>query len=192
MFEVFKKYINEKVVLLDADWDFIAPLCKTKELRKQQYLLQEGEIWRYNAFVCSGCLRRYTIDDEGIEHILQFSVENWWAGDRESLVNGTASKYTIDAVEDSVVLIIKKGDFEIICKHIPAFNELMNNILKGSFNALQERVHAAISYTAEEKYLDFLQAYPGLANRVPRHMLASYLGMTPETLNRIRNQVSGK
>ncbi|GLU53695.1 Crp/Fnr family transcriptional regulator [Dyadobacter frigoris] len=192
MLSVFKKYLTEKATLSEEEWEIIASVCIVKKIRKQQFLLEQGEVWRYNAFVCEGCLRRYSIDDKGIEHIIQFSTENWWAGDRQSLMHETPSKYNVDAIENSVVILIRKADFEIICKKIPAFYELSNAILQRSFNASQERINAVISLTAEEKYLNFLTSFPGLANRVPRHMVASYLGITPETLSRIKKQVMGK
>jgi CRP-like cAMP-binding protein len=78
-----------------------------KKKKKHQFLLQEGDVWRYYAFVCKGCLRRYSIDAKGIEHIIQFSAENWWAGDKDSLMNKTPAKFNIDAVEDSIVLVIR-------------------------------------------------------------------------------------
>lgn len=192
MFAIFKKYISEKGELSEEDWAFIEPLCLIKKIRKQQYLLQEGDVWHYHAFVCEGLLRRYSVDDKGIEHVIQFCPENWWAGDRMSLMDGTPSRYNIDAIENSVVLLIEKRNFELICQKIPAFNNLINMILQRSLNAAQERIHVVISLSAEEKYLDFLNTFPNLANRVPRYMLASFLGITPETLSRIRNLVANK
>lgn len=192
MFEVFKTYLTTKAVFSMEEMNSIEAVCRIKKLHKHQFLLQEADVWRFNAFICSGCLRRYRTDDNGIEHTIQFTPENWWTGDRESLMNGTPSKYNIDALEESVVLLIAKEDFELLCKNIPAFNGLMHNILARSLNASQERIHAAISLSAEEKYLHFIQSFPNLANRVPRHMLASYLGITPETLSRVRNQLAKK
>ncbi|WP_242673138.1 Crp/Fnr family transcriptional regulator [Niastella yeongjuensis] len=178
------------MTLTDEDWAVIGSVCIIKKLRKHQFLLQEGDVWRYHAFICKGCLRRYSIDAKGIEHVIQFSIENWWAGDRDSLMNKTPSKYNIDAIEDSVVLVIRNEDFETLCRQIPAFNNLVNQILFRSLNASQERINSTISLTAEEKYLHFINTFPALANRVPRHMIASYLGITPETLSRIKSNLS--
>ena len=190
MVEVFKKYLAEKMSLSEEDWAVIEAVCIIKKLRKHQFLLQEGDVWRFHAFVCKGCLRRYSIDEKGAEHIMQFSIENWWAGDRDSLMNKTPTKYNIDAVEDSVILVIRNEDFEKLCQQLPAFNNLMSHLIFRSLNASQERINATISLTAEEKYLHFINNFPALANRVPRHMVASYLGITPETLSRIKSNLS--
>ncbi|MDB4904791.1 MAG: Crp/Fnr family transcriptional regulator [Mucilaginibacter sp.] len=161
-----------------------------KKLRKHQYLLQEGDVWRYNAFVCEGCLKTYRVDDKGVEHILYFSFANRWAGDRESLLSGKPSKSNIDAIEDSTVLLFNIENFETIKKQIPAFKDLATTLLERSFIASQNRIHAAISQTAEERYFEFLKNSPQIANRVPQHMIASYLGISPETLSRVRKTAS--
>lgn len=166
--------------------------CRVKKLRRKQYLLQEGDVWRYNAFVCKGLLRTYTVDEKGQEHFIQFSPEDWWAGDRESYLNEQPAKYNIDAYEDSEVVLIAKDDFNMLLTNIPKFNLMMINLLERTFIALRNRMHSNISYTGEEKYLDFLKKHPDLANRLPQHMIASYLGITAETLSRIRNQLAKK
>ncbi len=192
MFEIFQKYISDQVTLTKEEYELIKSVCIFKKLRKRQYLLQDGDVWKYNAFVCKGCLRNYRVDESGGEHIMGFSKEYWWTGDRESLLTGKPSVNNIDAIEDSEVILITKPSFEMICGQIPAFNTLVNNILNKSFIASQNRIHSAISYTAEQKYRGFMEKYPDLTYRVPQHMIASFLGITPETLSRIRKEVAKK
>jgi CRP-like cAMP-binding protein len=192
MLDVFRNYINSKTTITDAEFETIKSLCIVKKLRKKQYLLQEGDVWRYNGFICEGCVRTYRVDEKGAEHIISFAIENYWTGDRESMMSGLPSTFNIDAIEDSTILLITKENFETICKEVPAFNDMVNTILHKSFVATQNRIHAAISYTAEEKYQHFLKSAPALANRIPQHMIASYLGISAETLSRIRKQASRK
>lgn len=192
MFKVFKKYINEKASLSEDDFNKIVSFASIKKLRKRQFLLQEGDVWHYHAFVCSGFVRTYSVDDKGTEHIMNFSPENYWTGDRESLTHETPSNYNIEALENTEILLIKKSDFEMLCKEIPAFNNLVNNILHKSFLSSQNRIHSNISLSSEDKYENFLQKFPSIANRVPQHMIASYIGISPETLSRIRSQASKK
>lgn len=186
MFEVFAKYLQNQIQLNDQELEMILKVCVSRRLRKNQYLLQEGDVWRYNAFITSGCLRTYSINDKLQEHIINFAIENYWIGDRDSLLNGTPSRYNIDAIEDSELLLISKDDFAVLLKSIPQFQDLVNLIIERSFAASQDRINSSISLNAEEKYATFLKKQPNIANRVPQHMVASYLGITPETLSRIR------
>ena len=168
----------------------IRAACTIKRLRKHQYLLQEGEHWKYHAFVEEGCLRRYSVDKDGMEHIIQFTPENWWTGDRKSLLEGTATIYNIDAIEPSTVILIRDEDFQVLCARIPVFNNLVNHILQRSLNASEDRIQVALSMSAEEKYKQFAEKYPQIIRRVPQGMIASYLGITAETLSRVRKQTS--
>lgn len=188
MFDAFRKYLEEKIALTDQDFELIESVSSFKKLRKRQYLLQEGDVCRFNAFVCSGFLRYYYVDKKGQEHIMQFAPENYWTGDRESMDSGLPSKYNVDAIEDSEVLLLKKEDFELIRKTVPAFDDFVNRTLKRNVLVLQERIHVSLSLSAEEKYSNFISKYPSISNRVPLHMIASYLGLSPETLSRVRSQ----
>lgn len=190
MFETFQQYIDGRIQLTDAEKDKIRAVAVIKKLRKRQYLLQEGDVWKYDAFVSSGCLRTYSTDEKGNEHIIGFSIENWWCGDRESLLSGGPSRYNIDAIEDSQLVLFTHTNFEMLCREIPAFDQMVNAILNKSFITQQSRIHSALSNTAEEKYLNFVKKYPEFALRVPQSMIASYLGITPETLSRIRTQTA--
>ncbi len=188
MFDIFSKYLTDKISLSEPELARISSVSIIKKLRRKQYLLQEGDVCRHYAFVCKGCLRIYRLDAKGNEHILKFCIENWWAGDRESLVTGKPARSFIDALEESTVILITRENFENLCKEIPAFNTLVNDLLNRTYIASQERVHVNITYTSEEKYLDFIKKYPDITSRVPLHMIASYLGISAETLSRIRSQ----
>ncbi len=192
MYEIFQKYLDSRIVLSQEQSEWIRSLSIEKKLRKYQYLLQEGDVCRHHVFVTKGCIRSYSVDEKGIEHIMKFAIENWWIGDRHSLLSGEPTKLFIDAVEESAVVLLSKQDFDLICQQIPTFNEMVNTILLKSYNALQNRMLANISLTASEKYEYFLQSYPGLALRIPQSMIASYLGITRETLSRVRNHETPK
>lgn len=192
MIDVFIQYLRQRITLTEPEIDRIRTLSTVKKLRKKQYLLQEGDVWVYNAFVAKGCMRSYAVDEKGLEHVMGFAVENWWIGDRESLLSGLPSRFNIDAIEDSEVVLIKNDHFDLIAQEIPAFREMINAILQKSFVVSQNRIHAAISYSAEEKYLNFIRQFPAFAQRVPQSMIASFLGITPETLSRVRSQSAKK
>ncbi len=188
MFDTFRKYLEDNIALTNQDFELIESVSSFKKLRKRQYLLQEGDVCRFNAFVCRGFLRYYYVDEKGQEHIMQFAPENYWTGDRESMDSGLPSKYNIDAIEDSEILLLQKEDFEMIRKTVPAFNDFVNETLKNNVVVLQERIHISLSLSTEEKYSNFISKYPSISNRVPLHMVASYLGVSAETLSRIRSQ----
>lgn len=192
MFEIFKEYISQKTTLTEAEYAKIEAVCIYKKLRKRQYLLQEGDVWKYNAFITRGLVRFYSVDESGRENIVSFAKENWWTGDRASLLTGEPSKNNIDAIEDTELVLITKTNFDRLCQEIPALNDMVNAIINKSFITSQNRIHSAIAFTAEQKYLDFVQRYPDLSLRAPQAMIASYLGITPETLSRVRKETAKK
>lgn len=187
-FEIFFDYIqNLSGIMLSEDDKqvFIAHL-KPKKLRKRQYFLQEGDVCKYTGFIVKGSARTFIVDEKGHEHILKLSVENWWLADFESFYHLTPSRYNIEALEDLEVLQVTNAQVEEFFTPIPAFTAMQEVIKQNYAIANQNRVQAAISYTAEERYEDLISNYPHFLKRFPQNMIASYLGISPETLSRIR------
>lgn len=190
MFELLLKNINEKVTITKEE----EALCRTffipKKLRKKQYLLQEGDAAKYLAFVAKGILRSYSIDDRGGEHIIQFAFEGWWITDMYGFITGEPSTYTIDALEDCELLLLTKQAEEQMLDKIPKLERYFRILLQNSVIQTQRRIVSSLSHTAEEKYSRLIQSCPSIPQRVPQHMMASFLGITPETLSRLRKQIS--
>ncbi|GDX53105.1 cyclic nucleotide-binding protein [Bacteroidota bacterium] len=154
--------------------------------------MQEGEVSKYVVFIIKGAMRQYTVDAKGIEHVSRLSIENWWVGDRESSTNLTPSIYNIDAWEETDVLQTTLTDFAKYLSHIAAFGEMFRKLDERHAFAMQKRLNAAISMTAEQRYNDLEKNYPQFLQRFPQHIIASYLGITKETLSRIRTQTVKK
>jgi len=187
MFEKLAQYLKNKGNLTDDEIELFREKVTTKRLRKRQYLLQEGDVCHANAFIAKGCMRLYRVGDNGAEHILKFGIEDWWMADYESYNEGTPSKNNIDALEDCELLMIAKPDMDELSETITSFRLFRERLDARSYDASQHRILSNISETAEERYANFIKKYPDIFNRVPLHMLASYLGLTRETLSRIRS-----
>jgi CRP-like cAMP-binding protein len=162
------------------------------KLRKRQYLLQAGDQSKHFAFIIKGAMRMYSVDDKGSEHIVRLGVEGWWMGDRESWVMLTPSTYNIDAWEDSEVLLINRASVLELIKTVPAFCEMIRQLDERNNIANQRRLTSAISGTADKRYADFAACYPELLHRFPQHIIASYLGVTKDTLSRVRRRLLQK
>jgi CRP-like cAMP-binding protein len=194
MHEPLIKYINSFATtpLTSNEVELIKNTFMYKKIRKRQYLLHEGAVCKYAAFIVKGAMRQYTVDDKGLEHIVRLSIENWWAVDRESYVMLTPSPYNIDAWEDTDALLGTRADLLILSNNIPAFREMTRKLDERHAFASQKRLNAAISMTAEQSYSNLANTYPEFLQRFPQHVIASYLGITKETLSRLRNQASKK
>jgi CRP-like cAMP-binding protein len=194
MHESLIKYIENYagMPLTENEIEVVKNTFVPKKLRKRQYFLQQGEVCKYSAFIVKGAMRQYSVDDKGAEHIVRLSIDNWWAGDRESFIMLTPSIYNIDAWEDPEMLLLTRADFLERLSSIPAIVEMAKKLDERYFIATEKRLNASISFPAEKRYSDFSNAYPELLQRFPQHIIASYLGITKETLSRIRRQAANK
>lgn len=190
MYELFFRKLNEKITLSAEEQAIIRGYLTPKKIRKKQYLLQEGDVCKAIAFVEKGALREYTIDEKGTEHIFQFALEGWVISDLYSFMTGEPATYNIDALEDSELVLISKSAQDEILKRVPKYETYSRMQLTGAYLAMQKRVTSLISLSVEERYMYFTKLYPDIVQRVPQHMIASYMGLTPETLSRIRKKIA--
>jgi len=192
MFEVLFQKLEGKVELSEEEKQLCKSFFIPKKLRKRQYILQEGDVCKYITFVEKGMLRSYTIDEKGSEHIMQFAFEGWWISDQFSFLTGEPAIYTIEALEDSELLLLSRPAEEQLLQKIPKFEKYFRILLQNSLIATQRRLISSLSQGAEERYQQLINVCPTIPQRVPQHMMASFLGITPETLSRIRKQMSAK
>jgi CRP-like cAMP-binding protein len=183
-------YINQHATspLTSDEEALIIATFRPKKLRKKQYFLEEGNVCKYVGFILKGAMRQYSVDDKGVEHIVQLYIENYWASDRESAVMLTPSKYYIDAWEDTELLVATVADMLDMIEKIPSFGQMTRLLDQRSFIVSQRRLNSTISNTAEKRYEEFADNHPQFIQRFPQHLIASFLGITKETLSRIRKQ----
>ncbi len=176
--------------LSEEEKSIVEEVFKERRIKRRQFILHEGDICRYNTFVIEGCFRMYFVDEKGKEHNIQFAVENWWIGDIGSFHSQEPSKLYIEAIENSVILQIKKEDQLKLFVDFPKFNRIFRVFTENALVNAQRRILQNISSTAEERYLDFLNRYPYFFNRISNVQIASYLGVTPEFLSTIRSKIA--
>lgn len=181
-------YFQKMLPLTDEEVEMVSSKFKHRLYRKRQFVLQEGDVCNVYNFVVSGCLRMYKIDETGHSHIIQFAIENWWISDMGSFYARKPSEMSIEAVEDTTVLQIKHDDLLELYTKAPKFNRLFRVLVEKSLIGMQQRLLQNISTEARIRYESFLKDYPDLANRIPNTYIASYLGITPEFLSKIRNE----
>jgi len=189
-FDTLRAYLEARASFTEDDFTFLRTVFLPRRLPAGGFLQRAGEVARHAAFIASGCLRSYVIDAKGKEHIVQFAPETWWLADSDSLGGGVPSKFFFEAVEDSDLLLIDAPSHHRVVERVPGYAAAMRTGLQRHAAAKDDRIVSALSATAEERYLAFLETYPSMVQRVPQKMLASYLGVSPETLSRIRHKLS--
>ena len=192
MYKLLQTHIQKRISLTEDEFSACRDFFTPHEIKRRQFLLREGDVCKSIAFVSKGCLRCYTIDDNGGEHVVQFAIEDWWISDLYSFLTGEPAEYTIDALEDSELLLLDAAAQENLCTTIPKFERFFKLLHQNNYIATHRRIVASLSASAEERYKAFLANYPQLAERLPQHQIASYLGITPESLSRVGKQLFEK
>src|SRR5664279_967312 len=184
--------LSKNIMLIEADKTIFRQHVIVKKIRKRQYLLQEGEICKSVAFVNQGMLRSYLVDEKNNERIIQFAPEGWFISDLYSFITNDFSNLNIDAIENSELVLVSQAAHAHLENVIPGFFKFNYMQYRGAYIALQKRLTNMFTLSAEEKYLKLLNIYPDIMQRVPQHMIASYLGLKPETLSRVRKKLIPK
>jgi CRP-like cAMP-binding protein len=182
------QYFEGLIPLNGEEKELVMELFKPRLYRRRQYILQEGDVCNHMNFVVRGCLRMYKIDEKGNTHIIQFASENWWTTDIGSFHGRTPSELNIDALEDTMLLQISHEHLIALYTKAPKFDRIFRVLIENSYVGLQKRMLQSISSTADERYDLFLNTYAHLLNRLSQTQIASFLGITPEFLSRIRNK----
>ncbi|WP_379968768.1 Crp/Fnr family transcriptional regulator [Epilithonimonas sp. UC225_85] len=190
MFDILLSHIQEKVDIDEKQIELLKSFFTQKKLGKKQYLLQEGDICRYLAFVSKGILKSYILDEKGIERINLFAFEGWWISDLNSFLNEEKAVLNIDAIEDSELLLISRDNYEELTLQIPVMDRYFRLLYQSSLITKDQRLIISNTFTAEEKYLQLVKKHPEITQKLSHALIASYLGLSPETISRIRKKIS--
>ena len=186
MYNLILQNISRYIQLTKEEAEYFISILHVKKLRRKQYLVQEGDVCRFESFVNKGCLRTYQVDEKGQEHIAQFGIEGWWISDLYSFLTATPALFNVDALEDSELFCLDKSSLEELYVQVPKFERFFRIIFQNAYIREQLRVIQNLSLSAEERYDNFLTKYPQIVKQVTLKQIASYLGITPEFLSAIR------
>ncbi|REC63982.1 Crp/Fnr family transcriptional regulator [Chryseobacterium pennae] len=190
MFNLLYKNISRYIHLSEEEFSYFSAPFQLKNFKKKEVVLREGDYCLFEGFVLDGCFKIYYLNESGFEQTLYFAVEGWWITDVDSLINDVPSILNIEALMDSKVLMISKKDKEHLYETMPQIEKLFRIMNQQSSVALQRRILSLTGKTADKRYLEFLQKYPGLEQKLTQQQVASYLGITHEFLSKIRKRIS--
>jgi CRP/FNR family transcriptional regulator len=188
LFDPLYAHVRKFVPLSESEEKVMADHISFKKLKRKEFLLKEGQVCQANYFIIKGVLRMFIHTKDGLEHIVQFGIDNWWITDFTSFDGQKPSQFNIQSVEDSEIGVVEKEKLEELLKQVPALERYFRLVLQRAFAASVMRLHYIFDQSGEERYRHFNNAFPDFVQRVPQYMLASYLGFTPEFLSKIRGK----
>ncbi len=186
MITIIAEYIRNYIDFSDKEIKLFYQYLTTKKLKKKEFLLEEGKICKARYFIVKGCLRSYYIDDKGVERIIDFAIDRWWYTNYKSLVNQIPSENFIQAIENTELLVLHEDSFHQLCLEVPKTDRLFRLITEKTHIAYINKMKYTRSYTGEDLYKNFIKTNPKFSQRVPQYMIASYLGLSPEFVSKIR------
>lgn len=190
--QTFLEYLKKYITLTEAEETAVAAKLKHRTYLKGQYMVQGGDVCRYQSFIISGKVRTFCLDDNGNEHIVMFGIENWWAADLGSFITQTPADFEVQCLENTEVVQLSYTDTQQLYKDVPKMERFFRRIIQNAYVKAQKRIVQNYSLSARERYLLFCEEYPEIEQRVPQYMIASYLGITKEFLSSIRSQIAKK
>jgi CRP-like cAMP-binding protein len=191
-FDLLLSNVSKYIHLDDAERAVFISHLQPKQIRRKQFTLNEGGICKNSIFVTGGCLRGFTVDKNGVEHVLSFAPPGWWMADMYSLISQKPGILNIEALEDTEAIILSKIDQEKLYYEVPKFERFFRVLTENSLVANQQRIVDNMSLTAEERYSIFCKRYPSLIDHLPQKQIASYIGVTPEFFSRMRSSLLRK
>ncbi|MBC7846327.1 MAG: Crp/Fnr family transcriptional regulator [Flavobacterium sp.] len=190
MFESINTNVCKKNEFTPDEIEYFNSILQYKEVPKKTLLLQEGEICNFEAYILKGCIRKYYINENGFEVIVQFAVEDWWISDIASFHEKKPSKLFIETLEDCQLLMLTPETKEMLLQKVPKFERIFRLLIQRNLSAMQNRLIDTIAKSAQEKYLEFIKLYPSIPQRVAQHYIASYLGISAEFLSKVRTKLA--
>jgi CRP-like cAMP-binding protein len=190
--DLLLKNIGRHIQLNKEETDYFISILQSKKLKRKEFLLRPGEVCKTENFITKGCLRAYTVDENGFEHILMFGIEDWWIGDLHSLLTQGPATYYVEALEDAEVIQYTKENLDELLVRVPKFERFYRIMLQRALIGLHQRISQNLALSAEQRYLNFLKKYPQLQDRLSQKQIAAYLGITPIFLSVLRRKMARK
>jgi CRP-like cAMP-binding protein len=184
------KNVAKHIDLAEEEKRFFLSLLESKTMKRKKLYLRQGEVCKYSGFVVEGALKSFTVDQDGKEHILSFATPDWWISDMYSLISQQPAVLNIEAIADAEVLLLSRANQQKLFETVPKFERFFRILVENALVASQQRLIDNLSSTAQDRYLHFIKKYPTIPSCVPQHNIASYLGITPEFLSKIRARLA--
>ncbi len=188
-FKPLLDYINRVVALTEEEELKLSSLISSRKLLKGQYFLQQGDVCKFSGFVISGCTKTFYVDEEGQEHVIMFSIEDWWTSDMGSYITQKPADFNVQCLENTELIQFSYENQQEMMQEIPKLERFFRIIIERAFVASQKRIVRNMSMSAKDRYLFFRNEYPKIEQRIPQYLIASYLGITKEFLSKIKSQL---